>query len=193
MVSSPTLASTQTVEVTATQSSTETEAPTSTATPPIAVAAGETASTPSAITETPSPTTTQEFVNEKRMWLYYDQYGLYIYNASNTNRSISPIAFERLDQDGNPSNRFDGWRWAYYFATLYTGRCMQIEIQNNPNNYLSPEVCKNQYLSRRSIAADSDLIFWTTLPNSTHFRVLWKNVEVGQCDTTAGFCQVFVP
>jgi hypothetical protein len=125
--------------------------------------------------------------------MYYDSFGFYIYNASNANRSISPIAFERLDQAGNPLNRFDGWRWADYFPTLYTGRCMQIEIQNNPNNYLSPAVCKNYYLSRRSFKADSELIFWTPLANSTRFRVLWQDKEVGRCDISAGFCEVFVP
>jgi serine/threonine protein kinase len=195
--SSPTSTPVNTAELASTATRAATEALPVTTTAPIDVAVAATASADATastdITETPSATTTQQYPNEKRMWLYYDQYGLYIYNASNTNRSISPIAFERLDKDGNPSNRFDGWRWAYYFATLYTGRCMQIEVQNNPNNYLSPEVCKNQYLSRRSITADSDLIFWTTLPDSTSFRVLWKNEEVGQCDTTAGFCQVFVP
>ena len=142
---------------------------------------------------TPSPTTTQQYVNYKRLWMYYDAYGFYLYNASDANRSISPIAFERLDQAGSPLNRFDGWRWADYFPTLYTGRCMQIEIQNNPNIYLSPTVCKNYYLSRRSFAAGSEFIFWTPLVNSAQFRVLWKDKEVGRCDVSAGFCEVFVP
>lgn len=142
---------------------------------------------------TPSPTTTQQYVNYKRLWLYYDSYGFYLYNASDANRSISPIAFERLDQAGDQLNRFDGWRWADFFPTLYTGRCMQIEIQNNPNHYLNPAVCKNHYLSRRSLTAESELIFWTPLANSTQFRVLWQDQEVGRCEISAGFCEVFVP
>lgn len=142
---------------------------------------------------TPSPTTTQQYVNYKRLWLYYDAYGLYLYNASDANRSISPIAFERLDLAEQPLNRFDGWRWADFFPTLQTGGCMQIEIQNNPNPYLNPEVCKKGALSRRSFTGESEFIFWTALPTSTHFRVLWQNQEVGRCEIRAGFCEVFVP
>jgi hypothetical protein len=70
---------------------------------------------------------------------------------------------------------------------------MEIEIQDNPNNYMNPSVCKNRYLSRRSLTADSELIFWTPLAGSTQFRVLWQNTEVGRCEISAGFCEVFVP
>jgi hypothetical protein len=141
----------------------------------------------------PSATTTQQFVNYKRLWLYYDEYGLYLYNASDSNRSISPITFERLDDAGNPLNVFEGWRWADFYPTLNRDRCMRIEIQNDPNNYLNPEVCKDYYLSTRSITRDSDLIFWTTQPGSNEFRVLWQGEEVGRCEIGAGFCEVFIP
>lgn len=137
----------------------------------------------------PTATTTPPFPNLKRMWLYYDNYGFYIYNASPDNRSISPIAFERLDG----SNRFGGFLWAEFYATLHPGRCMRIEIQNNPGNYLNPPLCRNYYLSTRSIAANSNLIFWREQPGSDQFRVLWQNEEVGLCSIAAGFCEVFIP
>lgn len=136
-----------------------------------------------------TPTTTPQYPNLKRIWLYYDSYGFYIYNASADNRSISPIAFERLDE----TNRFGGFLWAEFYPTLHPGRCMRIEIQNNPSDYLNPPLCKNYYLSTRIIAKDSPLIFWTEQPNSTQFRVLWQNQEVGLCGIAAGFCEVFIP
>jgi hypothetical protein len=145
------------------------------------------------ITVTPSITTTPQYVNYKRMWLYYDKYGMYIYNASDANRSISPIALEQFDRDEKALNRFDGWRWADFYPTLHPQRCMRIEIQGNPNAYLNPGLCKNYYLSTRSVTTGSNLIFWTEKPNSTEFRVLWKNEVVGECQIAAGFCEVFVP
>jgi hypothetical protein len=125
--------------------------------------------------------------------MYYDQYGFYIYNSSNANRSISPLSFERLSQSGGILNRFQGWRWADFFATLYKARCMRIQVLNNPNGYLSPPLCKDYYLSTRNLTADSDLIFWTVLPNSTQFQVLWKDQVMGTCEIAKGFCEVFVP
>ncbi|MGC1376851.1 MAG: protein kinase [Anaerolineales bacterium] len=154
------------------------------------------------VTLTPTVTTTQVYLNYKRLWMYYDRYGFYLYNASDANRSISPIAFERLDQDGNPlPERFEGWRWAEFYKILPPQKCMRVEEQGNPNAYINPSLCKNLYLSSRSLPAGSPLVFWTTLPNSTklsQFRVLWKNDAgqydvVGTCEAAAGFCEVFVP
>lgn len=142
---------------------------------------------------TPSATTTQVYANYKRLWLYYDAYGLYLYNASDANRSISPLSFERLAQNGTASNLYEGWRWAEFYPTLHPERCMRIEIQGNPNPYLNPALCKNYYLSTRSLTQASDLLFWTTSPTSTQFRVLWNKVPVGLCEIQAGFCEVFVP
>jgi hypothetical protein len=127
------------------------------------------------------------------MWLYYDSYGIYLYNASDATRSATAFSFERLDTSGNTSNRFDGYLWADYYPNLTPGRCMRIEIQKNPNSYLNPTVCKNRYLSDRSFTKDSNLIFWTPLPDSTQFRVLWQDKEVAVCEISAGFCEFFVP
>lgn len=180
----PRPSATQTASATATPTVTST----STSTPSLTLPP-ETLTPNNLTTETSTATTTPPFPNLKRMWLYYDSYGFYIYNASSDNRSISPIAFERLDG----SNRFIGSLWAQFYATLHPGRCMRIEIQQNPGNYLNPPTCKDYYLSTRSITGDSALIFWTAQPNSGQFRVLWQNQEVGLCDIEAGFCEVFVP
>jgi len=172
-----------------TEDATATSAPSATAT----IAAAETATPEIGSTLTPSPTTTQQFANTRRMWLYYDSYGIYLYNASAATRSAPAFAFERLDTDGNTSNRFDGNLWSAFYPNLTPGRCMRIEIQKNPNSYMNPAVCKNYYLSERSFLADSNVIFWTPLPNSTQFRVLWQDKEVATCEISAGFCEFFVP
>jgi serine/threonine protein kinase len=183
-----TASATATSTVTATHTSTHTATLTASPSSPAPAT-----STPDVSSPTPgaphTPTTTPQFPNLKRMWLYYDSFGFYIYNASPDNRSISPITFERLDG----SNRFIGSLWAQFYATIHPGRCMRIEIQRNPGSYLNPPLCKDYYLSTRSITRDSALIFWTEQPNSTQFRVLWQNQEVGLCDIEAGFCEVFVP
>jgi serine/threonine protein kinase len=185
---SPTLKATKTIAPT--EVSTNTAAPSATSTK---VAAVETATLEASPGPSPSPTTTQQYANYRRMWLYYDSYGIYLYNASGATRSASAFAFERLDTSGNTSNRFDGYLWADYYPNLTPGRCMRIEIQKNPNSYLNPTVCKNRYLSDRSFTKDSNLIFWTPLPDSTQFRVLWQDKEVAVCENSAGFCEFFVP
>ncbi|MEZ0395025.1 MAG: serine/threonine-protein kinase [Anaerolineales bacterium] len=179
--------------------STPTATSTATATPP-APTSDETftaspAAAESTLTLTPldTATTTPLYPNYKRMWLYYDQSGFYIYNASDTNRSISPIAFERLGSADNVLNRFEGLLWSDLYPTLHAGRCMRIEIQSSPYLYLNPPICRNHYYSTRILPRTSDLIFWTPRPDSTHFRVLWMNEEVGRCEISAGFCEIYIP
>ncbi len=176
---SPSLTSTTTATVTATKAPLSTETSTE---QPASV-------TPATGLPLPSATTTPQYPNLKRIWLYYDNFGFYIYNASGDNRSISPITFERLDGE----NRFIGSNWAEFYPTLHPGRCMRIEIQNNPGSYLNPPICKNYYLSTRSITAESNFIFWTPQAESSQFRVLWQNQEVGLCEFEADFCEVFIP
>ncbi|PJB65592.1 MAG: hypothetical protein CO094_09620 [Anaerolineae bacterium CG_4_9_14_3_um_filter_57_17] len=141
----------------------------------------------------PTATTTPQFVNYKRLWLYYDAYGLYLYNASDANRSISALSLERLLDDGSGANLFSGNEWSVFYKTLHPGRCMRIEIQSNPNDYLNPPVCKNYYLATRKLPAESPLIFWTAQAGSSEFRVLWQGQEMGRCELSAGFCEVFIP
>jgi hypothetical protein len=72
-----------------------------------------------------------------RIYCADDQDGFYIYNASSDNHSISPIALECPSKSGKPLNHFDGWRWADFYPTMHSNRCMRIEIQNNPIKTLS--------------------------------------------------------
>ncbi len=197
----PTATPRPTISATPSPSPTDTATltPTATSTPP---APTETATVPSAtaentLTATLTPlvtaTTTPLYPNYKRIWLYYDQSGFYIYNASDSNRSISPIAFERLDSAGNVLNRFDGLLWSDLYPILHPGRCMRVEIQSSPYLYLNPPICRDYYYSTRILPRTSNLIFWTPRPDSAQFRVLWMNEEVGRCDISAGFCEVYIP
>ena len=187
----------KTPQPSATPTLSPTASPTSSQTPTLTLTPWATA-TAVTVTSTladgvPTATTTPEFVNYKRMWLYYDDYGFYIYNAAGTNRSVSPFTFERLDADGEVLNTFLGWYWGEFYPTLSTGRCMRIEINDNPNAYLNPPTCQNIYLSTRSFYLDNEYIFWNRAKGSTQFRVLWEGEEVGLCEIDAGFCEVFVP
>ncbi len=180
---------------TLTLSPTSTPSPTPTFTP--SPTATDTATLPPTSTPTqadlPTPTTTPEFVNLKRIWLYYDEYGFYLYNASDANRSISAFSFQRLDEDGEPLNEFIGWYWGEFYPNLHSGRCMRIEIQGNPSNYINPPVCHNIYLVTRSLTEDSEYIFWTKQAGSTQFVLLWQDEPVGTCEIGAGFCEIFIP
>lgn len=138
-------------------------------------------------------TTTPPSADYKRIWLYYDDYGFYIYNAAETNRSISAFSFERLDENGEALNTFLGVSWQEFYDVLNVRRCMSIEITGNPNDYLNPSRCHGIYLSTRYYEPSEDVIFWTRASGSTQFRVLWEGEEMGVCEIEKGFCEVFVP
>jgi len=191
---SPTASPTSTQTATLTAIPTVSETATLTFTPLGTSTTVPNTSTPTLIPGEPTATTTPQYINYKRMWLYYDDYGFYIYNAADTPRSASQFAFERLDVNDNPTNTFLGWYWQEFYPNLDKDRCMRLEIKNNPNAYLNPAACKNIYLSTLTYYPDADeYVFWTPVDGSTQFRVLWQDEEMGICDIDAGFCEVFVP
>jgi serine/threonine-protein kinase len=140
----------------------------------------------------PNVTPTEKYPNWAHIVLYWDDYGFYLKNISTLNRSISPLSFERLDQEDNPQERFDGWLWAEFYPTLMGDRCMSIEVRAAPH-YLRPAPCKKRYLSMRLIEADSGWVFWSTREGSTQFRILWREKEVSRCDISAGTCEFYIP
>jgi serine/threonine protein kinase len=139
-----------------------------------------------------SATSTSPYPNWKKLVFYYDEHGFYIMNASDDNRSISAITFERLDESGNPTDRFYGWKWGEYYPILHPGRCMRIEVRDSPV-YMNPEQCRNYYLSSFVFDKNNDQVFWTEEKGSSQFRVLWKDEVVGLCEIGAGMCEVYVP
>ncbi len=69
---------------------------------------------------------------------------------------------------------------------------MVVEIINY-TNHLSPSQCKNRYLVIHRPTADQSYIFWTQNNNSTVFRVLYKNQEIGRCFIANKECDVYLP
>lgn len=141
----------------------------------------------------PTFTTTPQFVNYKRLWLYYDTFGLYLYNASDANRSLSAFGLQRLLEGGESANFFSGNEWANLYGILHPNRCVRVQVQGNPNAYLNPPVCRNLYLATRNLPPGDERIFWTPQEGSTKFSLAWLGQEMGQCDISAGFCEVFIP
>ncbi len=124
--------------------------------------------------------------------VYYDDTSLYFKNDSNHDRSITPVAFERLDSAGNPLNRFEGSRWGQLYANFRAGYCVVAQIIDYKSHKDPPECKKHQLVVRTPSLSDPG-IFWTTQTGSVQFRVLWNNVEVGRCTIAAKQCDVFMP
>ncbi|MDX9991483.1 MAG: hypothetical protein RBS68_05480, partial [Anaerolineales bacterium] len=170
--------------------------PTETETPAPSATLSPSPTESATVTETASPTATVgaaiPALNGKKLLFYYDESGFYVLNTSNASRSISPLIFERLDPNDQTLNRFEGWLWAEFYATLHPERCMRIEITKS-EVYLRPPLCESRTLSSRFYARESEYIFWTAQPESQQFRVLWQGEEVGRCQIGAGSCEVFIP
>lgn len=105
---------------------------------------------------------------------------------------IAPAAFERLDGEGYPVNRFDGDAWAEYYKTTLKDWCSRLEILD-AGDYLQPGQCGDNYISSRWLKADDPGIFWTNQENSIQFRVLWGREEVARCEIASGQCEVYLP
>lgn len=123
--------------------------------------------------------------------LYYNSTSLYFKNHSGKDRSIYPIAFERIAKD-QFTNRFEGWQWGNIYSNFRAGYCMVLEIINTVN-YLDPPECQNLYLVTRTPTSDESYIFWTPQEGSSQFRVLWNDEEITRCKIKDEFCEVYLP
>ncbi len=111
---------------------------------------------------------------------------------SNKDRTIFDFAFERLGSNDVPTNRFDGWILGNIYPKFRSGFCMAVEIINY-TNHMDPPDCNNRVLVLHRPTADQSYIFWTSNSNSTVFRVLWKNQEIGRCFIANHKCDVYLP
>jgi serine/threonine protein kinase len=140
---------------------------------------------------------TVKYPDGKLFKLFYDDNSLYLLNLSNATVPINWIAFERLGADDAPLNRFNGTRWAEFYANSVPGRCVALRIWGSVE-YLDPPECgHNNFLSLRSPTRDDPTVFWTVMEGSHQFRVLWReggqDEEVARCEIGAGICEVFLP
>lgn len=191
--------------VTYTTSSTSTPIPTSsptlTATLTHTATLTPTATLTATFTFTPSPTATASpsqaleptvlYPTGRRFVLYYDENSLYLHNVSGDRVELRPFAFERLDEFDIPLNRFEGGRWAQFYAYVHHLSCVRLLIGNAPA-YLNPPQCQ-AYNAEVWPERGMSLDFWTPQAGSTHFRVLWNNEEIARCEIAAGSCEVFLP
>ena len=127
-----------------------------------------------------------------RFVMYFDDTAFYIKNLSGKERSIFPLAFERIDDKGNFVNRFEGWRWANIYSKFRPDYCLVMQILNF-TEHMEPKECRNRFLVMHYPPLSRDYIFWTEDNNSKEFRVLWGDEEAGRCKIKQGTCEVFLP
>jgi serine/threonine protein kinase len=133
--------------------------------------------------------------------LFYNETSFFMLNRSFSKRSLAGFTFERLDENGNPTNeRFEGWQWENKnLAHLPRNFCVSITIYGDQDpQYLSIPDCIYGVMSTVQPRFDNpgDLIFWSSAygyENATQFRVLWVGEEVARCEIEAGLCDVYIP
>jgi len=146
---------------------------------------------------TPGTLPTVKYPDGKLFKLFYDDNSLYLLNLSESTIPINWIAFERLGADDAPLNRFNGTRWAEFYANSVPGRCVALRILGS-SEYLDPPECgNNNFLSLRTPTRNDPVVFWTTMEGSHQFRILWReggqDEEIARCEIGAGTCEVFLP
>jgi serine/threonine protein kinase len=145
-------------------------------------------------TFTPAPGPTVKYPDGQHFTLFYNESSFVLLSQGTLPRTMSGFIFERLDSDGKPMpNYFGGWVWQGEFDEIRGGYCVTLKIYGNAIPYLDPRECKRGYLNVIQVRDDDQQIFWTALDNSHQFRVLWKDEEVGRCETDAGVCDVYIP
>lgn len=125
--------------------------------------------------------------------MLYDVRGIYIINLSDKSRPLESFAFDRINDDGQLSNHFDGWRWSQFYPIIYPQNCIKIEMTKQEDYPGRPSECVNRTLGGRFYDKGSEFFFWTPQDGSHFFRVTWKKEEIAQCEIARGACEVFVP
>jgi len=143
--------------------------------------------TPEATAEVVTPTPSSS--DGRRFVLFYNETGFYIFNDSGKDSLVAPLAFERLDAEGEAQNRFDGWRWSRYYAYIRNGKCVSAEMRGTLSR---PPECRS-FSSQITVSSNDDFVFWLETEDSTGFRVLWDDQEAGRCKIAAGECEVYLP
>jgi serine/threonine protein kinase len=150
-----------------------------------------TGTSPPAFTETSAPPQPTR-AGDKLFVMYYDDTSFYIKNLSGSDRSVFPFAFERLDDSGNFTNRFEGWHWGNIYSRFRVDFCLVLEILNY-TDHLEPAECNNRHLVMHYPPLSRDYLFWIEDGKSKEFRVLWDGLEVGRCKIIKGSCEVYLP
>lgn len=133
--------------------------------------------------------------------LFYNDTSLVLLNRSFAKRSLAGFIFERLDENGNPTDeRFEGWQWeTNSIKHLPRNYCVNFTVYGDQDPpYLYPSECLYGLMSSVQARFDNpgNLIFWSSdygYKNATQFRVLWVGEEVARCEIEAGMCEIYIP
>lgn len=138
-------------------------------------------------------TPTVLYPDGRELQLLYNAGSFYVLNAHDAPIEIGRAAFELLDADGFPTDyRFDGRRWAEFYAFLDAGSCNVLELFDDAAAWLRPVSCA-AYNARITPLSQDEIVFWTPHAAETTFRVLWNESEVGRCAIAARQCTIFLP
>ncbi|MBL8062918.1 MAG: hypothetical protein JNK32_07865, partial [Anaerolineales bacterium] len=129
---------------------------------------------------------------------FYNETSFFLLNISFARRSISGFLFQRLDEEGLPTDDlFQGYRWeSQDFDYLPRNFCTNITIYGDQDPpYLKPPECSIGLLTTVQPRFDrpGELLFWTPKEGSTQFRVMWLEEEIARCDIAAGVCDIYLP
>jgi len=164
---------------------------------PTTISSGGAEATRQPDANSPATLPTVKYPEGKPFKLFYDDNSFYLINLSDTAIPINRVAFERLSNEDVPLNRFNGTRWAEFYANSTPGKCVVLQIMGG-SPYLDPPECgQGAFLSLRTPTRDDPTIFWTSNEASHQFRVLWReggqDEEIARCEIGAGTCEVFLP
>jgi hypothetical protein len=182
----PTSTATQTATMTATFTATSTSAPSPT--PSVAV--------PTFSSVPVDGAATPKYADGINLSLFWNETSFYMLNRTRTERSLSGFTFERLDENDQPTDTFNGYQWeTYKFKYIPSKTCVSIKIYKHEDPpYLDPPDCYNySNILQPKMEEQPELFFWTPKEGSTQFRVLWLKEEVARCEISAGTCEIYIP
>ncbi len=145
---------------------------------------------------TPSAIPTVKYRDGNHITLFWNKTSFHLLNRSSQPRSLSGFSFERLDENGKPTDRFPGHLWENQrFNYVPSKYCVSIKIyQDEDPPYIDPPDCHGGYVSIiQPRQENAELFFWTPKEGSLQFRVIWVGEEVARCEISAGICEVFIP
>ncbi|MCU0465672.1 MAG: hypothetical protein MUF38_14040 [Anaerolineae bacterium] len=113
----------------------------------------------------------------------YNTDSLWWVNESGTTLSVNNIRFENVRR----ARSLEGNRWALFYSRVEPSGCVVVNAQDADGQMPRPTGCSR---TNSEMNANSTENFWR---GNDQFRVLWRGVEVGVCDNSAGVCRLAVP
>jgi hypothetical protein len=127
---------------------------------------------------------------------FYNDVSFYLWNTSEATLPMAPLAFEALDDAGEPTPyRFDGRRWAAFHSWLDINHCNRIEA--NEGRPLRPAPCDDVTNVTINLTISPtflhEQVFWVSRDGGSQFRILWNEEEIARCPVDERICDVYLP